>query len=187
MGKSPQDRMVVVGQFAGPHGVRGEFKLRSFTERAEDIVAYGPLYTEEGRILTASLLREVKPGLFLARAPEVKTPEEAAAFKGAKLSVPRRALPAPDEDEYYIEDLIGLTALTPSGEVVGRVRQVADYGAGPIIELAPVSGKGALLLPFDRTHVPTVDFGASRLIVDPPVDEGTEREDDLDRNKSGDT
>ena len=39
---------VCVAKVVGAHGLRGALKLRCFTERPEDVAAYGPLYDDQG-------------------------------------------------------------------------------------------------------------------------------------------
>ncbi|WP_370336174.1 ribosome maturation factor RimM [Parvularcula marina] len=174
-------RMVVVGQFAGTHGVRGGFKLRSFTEQPADIAAYGPVATEDGRKLTIKLVRELKPGLFLCSAPEITSPEEGDAYKGALLHVARELLPPPDEDEFYLDDLVGMTAVTPKGAPAGQVKAVVNYGAGDLVELSQVPGrKGAVLLPFTKEAVPEIDLAAGQLTVILP-----EEDDEMPPDDSG--
>ena len=172
--------LVVVGQFAGPHGVRGQFKLRSFTDDPADVAAYGPLKTPDGRTLTVRLVREVKPGLFVAAAPEIDSPEACEAFKGATLSVPRAALPAPGDDEFYLEDLTGLRAVTPDGMPAGQVRAAVNYGAGDLIELQGVPDRGTVLVPFTKDDVPAVDVPGGTLTVVLPeeTDDGPEEGED---------
>ena len=145
--------------------MRGQFKVRSFTDDPADVAAYGPLGTPDGRTLTVTLVREQKPSLFLATAPEIDSPEACEAYKGAKLSVPRAALPDPDEDEFYLDDLVGLRAVTPEGEAAGRVKAVVNYGADDVVELTGVPGRGTVLLPFTREDVPSVDVGGGTLTV----------------------
>ena len=165
---------VIIAQFAGPHGVRGQFKIRSFTDEPADVAAYGPLQTPDGRTLTLRLVREQKPGLFVAEAPEIGSPEACEAFKGAKLSVPRAALPETDEDEFYLDDLVGLTAVTPEGASAGRVKAVVNYGASDLVELSGVPERGTVLVPFTRDAVPRVDLPGGTLTVVLPEDEDDE-------------
>lgn len=177
MAKTPD--LVVVGQFAGPHGVRGEFKLRSFTAVPKDLGAYGPLTTLDGAVLTPRLIREVKDGLFVATAPQVTAREGCEPFSGALLHVLRAALPAPDEDEYYLDDLVGLKAVDLSGNPAGSVKAVVNYGAGDIVELMGVPDrKGLVLLPFTKAAIPQVDIAAKTItVVMPSLDEDPDPED----------
>lgn len=158
--------MVVVGQFAGPHGVRGAFKIRSFTEAPADVASYGTLKTEAGKPLNIRIIREIKPALFLCEAAEINSPEDCDIFRAAKLYVPRSNLPAAEDDEFYLEDLIGLKAITVNGQDAGRVKAVVNYGAGDIVELFNVPGrKGSVLLPFTRDDVPEIDLTTGLITV----------------------
>ncbi|MEO1659044.1 MAG: ribosome maturation factor RimM [Pseudomonadota bacterium] len=165
MPSSPDERMVVVAQFAGSHGVRGDFKIRSFTDDPEAVFSYGRLMTKEGKALTPKPVRQVKPALFLVRATEISSPEDCDAYKGALLLVPRSALPdTDDEDDFYVEDLVGLRAVSTAGEDVGRVKAVPNYGAGDLIELQ--TADGPLLLPFTKASVPGIDLAAGVVTVE---------------------
>lgn len=173
-------RLVCIGAFAGAHGVRGEFKVRSFTEVPEDVAAYGPVCSEDGsRVFTLSLIRALKPGTLLARAPEIASREEAEALKGTKLFVPRNVLPAPeDEDEFYLEDLAGLTIRDESGVEIGRIKAVVNHGAGDIVEVKPATGK-VELYPFTKEIFPEIDIAGGWVIFHRPP-EPTETGSDLD-------
>ena len=159
---------VCLGAIAGPHGVRGAFKIKTFTADEAAIGDYGPLETEDGaRRMAVRVVRVLKPGLVLATAPEITSPEAARALSGVKLFVDRSALPAiDDEDEFYIEDLVGLSAVFPDGAPAGRVKAVHDFGAGDILEVDRIPGRNkSALLPFTRALVPTIDLAGGRIIL----------------------
>lgn len=162
------DRLVCLAAIAGAHGVRGAFRLKTFTAGEQAAASYGPLRTEDGsRRLTLKIVRVLKPGLALATAKEISTREDAEALAGTKLYVARAALPAvEDENEFYHEDLIGLAVVDEAGASQGRVAAVHNFGAGDILELKdrPGGAKPALI-PFTRAAVPEVDLAAGRLIV----------------------
>ena len=175
MSKKP---LICLGAFASPHGVRGEVKVRAFTAVPEDIAAYGPLTDEKGKqAYTLSLLRQPKPGLFVARVEGIETRDQAEALKGIKLYVARAALPPPGEDEFYYEDLVGLAAQTPDGASFGKVKAVLNHGAGDILELTGVPDKkGAVLIAFTKEAVPEIDFTAGQITVVPPPEDDPEEE-----------
>ena len=168
------EKRVCVGAIAGAFGVQGEARLKSFCAEPEAIAAYGPLSTEDGsRQYTVRITRPVKGG-FAARLSGVATREEAEALKGTRLYAQRSRLPALPDDEFYHADLIGLEAVDTGGAPVGRIAAIHDHGAGDVIEIARGGGK-AVLIPFTRAVVPTVDLAAGRIVADPP--EGTLEED----------
>lgn len=158
--------LIVVGQIAGAFGVKGEVRVRSFTDDPEACFAYGPLMDETGKvILTPKRCRPLKD-LFGVLAEEPLQREDWEALKGTNLHVPRSALPATGADEFYIVDLIGCTVVHEDGRELGIVRNVPDFGAGSLLEITPPDGQG-FYLPFDPENAPGVDLDARRITVAP--------------------
>jgi len=141
-------------------------RLKSFCADPAAIGAYGPLVTDDGRSFGVSLLKPLA-GAFAASLTGVATRKAAEALKGTRLYTPRSRLPALVEDEFYHADLIGLEVVDSGGAVLGRVRAVADHGAGDILEIIR-PGAAEILVPFTREAVPAVDLAAGRIVVDPP-------------------
>ncbi len=108
------------------------------------------------------------PGGLSARLSGVATKEAADALRGTSLFADRSKLPNLPDDEFYHADLIGLDVLDTGGAKIGTVRAVFNHGAGDILEIFAPGRKTALLLPFTKAIVPTVDLTAGRIIVDPP-------------------
>ena len=165
-------KFLCVGEITGVHGVRGAVRLKSFTEQAEDIVAYGPLYDEAGervfRLRIESRAFAKKGGGILRATIEGITDRgKAEALKGLKLYLPRAALPETGEEVFYHADLIGLEARQTSGERLGRVIALHNYGAGDNIEIG-IEGKESLVLPFTKKVVPEIDLKGGYLRVEPP-------------------
>lgn len=159
---------VLVGIAGAPHGVKGEVRVKSFTEDPLDLGAYGPLETEDGRRLEIESVRLGKE-VVVVRLAGVRDRDAADALKGMRLYVPREKLPAPDDaDEFYHADLIGLAVVARDGSPLGRIVAVPDFGAGPLLEIAPESGGATVLLPFVKAHVPEIDLAGGKVIADPP-------------------
>jgi 16S rRNA processing protein RimM len=159
---------ICVGVLAGSFGVQGEVRVKSFCAEPTDVASYGPLFTEDGsRAFTLKLTRPVAGGLG-ARLSGVSTKEQADALKGTNLYVDRQKLPSLPDDEFYHADLIGLDVVDTGGVPVGRVLAVHNHGAGDLLEIKPNGPKDAILLPFTRAIVPTVDLTAGRIVVDMP-------------------
>jgi 16S rRNA processing protein RimM len=154
-----------VAQIGAPHGVRGEVRLRSFTEDPMALTRYGALEAEDGtRALELETLRPARNAL-VARFAGVTDRETAAELRNVKLYVPRARLPEPEDDAYYHGDLIGLMAVDPHEAVLGTVCAVQNFGAGDLIEIAPSAGGPSVLLPFTKAFVPLVDIPAGRIVI----------------------
>ncbi|WP_127077894.1 ribosome maturation factor RimM [Rhodomicrobium lacus] len=172
------DDKVLLGRIGGAHGLRGEVKIATFTAAPEDITAYGPLSSADGtRVFVISGMRAVSAGSVIARLKGVADRTQAEALNGIELYVSRDALPPPDDkDEFYYSDLIGLAAVSPDGDVVGKVIGVHNFGAGDLIEVRFDGDRQPVLIPFDNAHVPHVDLGGGRVTVVRPSYEGGEGE-----------
>ena len=157
---------IQLGVIGRAHGVRGLVKITSHTADPADLTAYGPLSDAEGRFyaLTWKADGVAEVARIVDGVPvKVTDRNQAEKLTNTKLFIDRSALPPPDEDEYYLTDLIGLTAVDPAGKTLGTVSVVHDYGAGASFEIV---GDGApLIIPFTAACVPTVDIAAGRLVV----------------------
>jgi 16S rRNA processing protein RimM len=163
--------MVCVGVVAGARGLKGEVRIRSFTEDPANLAAYGPVWDKAGERSFRLRVTGRSKGQILAVVEGIADRNGAEALKGQELYVPRAALPEPEDEEYYHADLLGLRAelaegSSGTGEFLGRVRAVHDFGAGSMIE---VDGgpAGALIVPFTRVAVPLVDIAGGRIVIVP--------------------
>jgi 16S rRNA processing protein RimM len=160
---------ICIARIGAAHGVRGAVKLWTFTEDPLAVKSYGPLTTKDGaRQFEVAHAREARDHL-VATLKGITTREEAERLNGIELYVARDRLPVTEDDEYYHADLIGLAAVTPSDEPLGRVVAIHNFGAGDIIEIAPAHGE-AMLLPFTNAVVPTVDLKGGRVVIELPVE-----------------
>lgn len=163
------DDLIQVGRVAGAFGVRGEVRITSFTAEPAALLDYKDLRREDGSAgLTLVSGRPAKGGV-VARAREIETREQAEAMRGLKLFIPRTALPEPDEDEFYVTDLIGLAVESIDGAPLGTIKAVQDFGAGDLLEIVPPEGGATWYLPFTMEAVPDVRLGEGKVIgVRPP-------------------
>lgn len=157
----------MLGVVIGAQGIRGEVKVKAFTAEPEAIGDYGPLQDARGeRRFDLTVRRWVKGDVVTAAIAGVSDRNAAEALKGTELYVSRDALPEAEDGEFYYADLVGLTAVTPAGAVLGSVVAVHNFGAGDMLEVKPESGK-SVMVPFIDDAVPEVDLAGGRLLVDP--------------------
>ncbi len=157
--------LVLVGLITGAHGIRGEVKLRSFTAEPQALASYSPLETAKGARIEIAKLRPQKEG-FIAVLKGVADRNAAEALKGTELFVPRARLPEPDENEVYIHDLIGLPVHLADGSLLGEIVDVADFGAGDLIDVKVEGRKDTVLIPFADQYVLEAD--GEKVVVDLP-------------------
>ena len=157
--------LILVGQVGGAFGVKGEVRITAFTQTPLALLDYRDLKREDGApALTLLSGRAAKAGL-VARVKEIATPEQADALRGLRLYVARDVLPEPDEDEFYLADLIGLEARDPTGVVIGRVKAVQNFGAGDLLEIQPATPGPSWWLAFTRQTAPEIRLVEGVIVI----------------------
>ena len=163
------ERLIVMGVIGKPHGVHGLLRVNAFTEDAEALADYEPLVDRNGRqfALTwvngnVAQLTEIS----VSGRRKITDRNEAETLTNVELLAPRSAFPEPEDEEFYLADLIGLAARDEAGKDLGTIAAVHDYGGGPSLEISP----GAMIVPFTRRAVPVVDVPAGHVVISPPAE-----------------
>ncbi len=133
------DKPVTLAVVTGAHGVTGEVRLKLFGDGPDSLKGYG-VFRAAVRMLTLKSVRPVHQGA-VARFAEIGDRGAAEALRGTELTVPRSALPPLGEGEYYHVDLIDLPCTSSTGEALGSIVAVENFGAGDIVEIERANGK----------------------------------------------
>ncbi|MGN6154287.1 MAG: ribosome maturation factor RimM [Sphingomicrobium sp.] len=154
-------KRIALAAVAGAHGVRGELRLKLFTDSAENLKRYETVYVGGAE----RKLESVRPGPAgaVVRIQGVVDRSAAEALRGSLLEVDRSALPPLEEGEYYHADLIGLVCVDRDGKELGRVVAVENYGAGDLLEVEASGGKTSLI-PFKPG---IAELEGERIVLDP--------------------
>ena len=161
---TPNILMGVVGR---PHGVRGLVHVHSYTAEPADLSRYNPLLDEAGRPWTLAWRGEGVAELRDAAGRPLADRTAAERLVNTKLHIERHRLPAPDGEEFYLADLVGLEARDAAGARLGKVAVVHDYGAGTSLEIERGS-LASVVVPFTRAAVPEIDVAGGNLTIVPP-------------------
>ena len=161
---APRDR-VLVGVITAAHGIRGEVKLRSFTATPAAIADYVPLETTAGVKLEIQRMRAQKDG-FIASFRGITDRTKAEALKGAQLFVQRNQLPGLEAGEVYVHDLIGRPVQLGRSNLAGEIIDVANYGAGDLIDVRIAGRDDTVLIPFAPPFV--ADASGEKILIDLP-------------------
>jgi len=177
MNDNPTKQMMCIAAVAGAFGVKGEVKIKSFTENPKDCLTYGPFRNEAGKIILTPVRSRPVKKFFAAICEEVKTREQAEALKSTKLYAFKDQLPEPEEDEFYYSDLIGLSVEQVDGSSMGKVKAVHDFGSGDLLEIK-TPGQKDWYHPFTKEAVPTVDIKGGRVVIKVVEPDETGREEE---------
>ncbi len=161
------DSLILMGVIGKPHGVRGAVHVHGYGEDLHALASL-KLRDEHGQPVTLTWISEGIARITLHKngVPHAVTDRDGAArLTNTKLLLPRADLPPPAEDEFYLADLIGITAYLTDGRKAGLVAAVHDYRAGASLEL-----DNGTLIPFTRDAVPEIDLATSRITIVPPTE-----------------
>ena len=154
-------KRVALAAVAGAHGIKGELRLKLFSDSVESLARQARLYVG-GRELA---LKDVKDGgkTAIARFEGITDRSAAEALRGSLVEIDRDKLPPLEEGEYYHADMIGLTCVDDAGKPVGTVIAVENFGAGDLLEVERPDGKRSLI-PF---RDPIARLDGERVVIDP--------------------
>ncbi len=154
---------VPIGVVVGLHGVRGTLRVRAFGSGRHIREGMEPVVGGARRRISAA--RETPKG-FLVDVEGVGSREDASSLKGEELLIGRGDLDPPEEDEFYVADLVGLTAIDDAGEVLGVVSDSFETAAHEVLVVR--QGHHEVYVPFTREHVPNVDLESGQVLIRPP-------------------
>ena len=156
---------VCLGAIVGVHGIRGEVKVKSFSDDERHLTRYGALENESGdKTFELKIVGHSKE-LLRVKIKGVDDRNTAETLIGTGLYVARDVLPKLDDEEYYHTDLIGLEVHLKNGDVAGVVNAIYNFGAGDLIEIKLTDGQ-LEMLPFTKQFVPVIDIKNHFIIVE---------------------
>ena len=155
------DKRVALAAVAGAHGVKGEVRLKLFSDSSAGLASQKTVFLGgvERRLLG---VREGGKAA-IARFEGIGDRSAAEGLRGQLVEVDRSELPPLEEGEYYHADLIGLSCVDRDGESVGTVVAVENFGAGDLLEVELEGGRRSLI-PY-REGI--ADFEDGRIVLDP--------------------
>lgn len=173
------DNPVLLAQIGAPHGVKGELRVKSFTAQPSALSDYKILFGADGTAFEITSMRPAK-NMHVVSFKGVTSREMAEKLNGTRLYVDRASFPDDNQqDEFYITDIIGMNVLDKSGNRIGAVVDLVNFGAGDLLEIEPGGDKatstGNFMLAFTRQNVPEIDFASKSVTIVRP-EETSERD-----------
>ena len=170
-------RMIVLGVITSAHGIKGEVKIKPFTENPDSIANYGKVSIEGERCFKIVITGRHKD-LLICRLDDITNRDQAEILKGEMIYVPHDRLPRDDEAWYHAQ-ILGITVENADGVAVGVATGFFDFGGGALIEVAREDGE-KILLPFTAERRILIDLHNKicRLTIDPVWLESPGKQDD---------
>lgn len=158
-------KKVCLGKIVGVHGIKGEFKVKSYTAVDHDIASYGDLEDKTGKLKFSLKVTGHSKDLLRIKIKGIDDRTTAETLIGTELYAPRGVLPELKTDEVYYEaDLVGLKVFDEQKNEVAKVIGFYNFGAGDILEIKLKTGR-AEMLPFNKAYVPEINLEDGYIIV----------------------
>ena len=160
-----EDKRICIGAIVGVHGIKGEVKVKSFTEPDTNVDKYGAVENKSGSQKFELKVVGHSKELLRVKIKGVNDRTTAEALIGNGFYINREVLPElEDEDEFYEADLIGLE-VRQDNQVIGTVAGLYNFGAGEIIEIKLKSTGKLEMLPFTKAYVPDIKMSDGYMTV----------------------
>lgn len=158
---------IAVGKVGRAHGLNGELRFFPYNDGSSVFEVIDQVQLDLKGNIMKTRVTQLRGGarFLIMRLDGVRGRQDAEKWTHAELSVPAELFEELDDGEFYGFELEGLDVIHPkSGKKVGRVDELVDFGAGPILR---VRYRGVeLFVPFAEPYVGGVDLDAGLIEVD---------------------
>lgn len=162
------DNLVCLGIITSPHGIKGAVKVKTFTEKPENISLYGELISgdESYKIDSVSVIGD---NLVIATISRVNSRNEAELLRNRKLYTERNKLPKlNDENEFYQSDLINMEVRLENNDLYGYIKSIHNFGSGDVLEISVISTKKNIMLSFTKEIFPHINVKERYIALNMP-------------------
>lgn len=171
--RDPAD-LLLVGRVGRAHGVRGEVKMRPETDdpdRLRDVetlyLGTDPEAVRPHAVASVRMQQVKKKGTVVVLGlADVDGRDAAMGLKGLNVYAHPDDLPALDEDEFFLHDLVGLAVVTVDGDAVGTVRDVMDLPAHDVLVIDRGDQPDAMV-PAVAEFIDDIDLEAGTVAIRP--------------------
>ena len=134
-------RYLESGKIINTHGLHGEVKIEPWCDEPEFLLDFDRLYidNESYKVLNA----RVQKNFVYIRFDGVDDLDKAIALKNKIVSIDRNDNPLP-EGEYYLQDIIGLKAVSDTGDELGKISDILTLPSGKVYV---IKGEREILVP----------------------------------------
>jgi 16S rRNA processing protein RimM len=154
---------IVIGKILTAHGVRGLVKFRSYMDDIDDLPDYNPVTCADGRIINITI-KNSAGGEYIAEITGISDRTIAESFRNQEIFIAREKLPETDSDEFYIDDLIGLSVLDTNQTKIGTIQNIVNFGASDLFEIKHENGK-LFYCPMAEPYLVALDIETSLVVI----------------------
>lgn len=158
-------KFIAVGEVRGVHGLKGFFKITSFTQNPDNIFKFKSF--KIGNNYKSTNLNKIKelPNGYIVSCKEVDSREKSELIVGSLIEIDSSELPEiNNQKKYYFHELINLEVKDENKKTLGKVCSVENYGSADLIEVRKKDQKD-FFIPFSKATIKKVDLEKKLLLV----------------------
>ncbi|MCL2186317.1 MAG: ribosome maturation factor RimM [Treponema sp.] len=156
----------IVGFLGAPFGVKGFIKVRSASGEIDHLLKLqSVIVSKDGKERTLKIAESKASGQsVLMHFAGIDSPEDAQILNGSLLLANREEAAPLSENEFYIEDLKGLSVVSESGEKIGSLTDIIEGGGGELAEIKMPSGEKKLV-PFRKEFIKEILIAEKKIVL----------------------
>ncbi|AOL97425.1 MULTISPECIES: ribosome maturation factor RimM [Bacillus] len=159
-----------VGKIVNTHGIKGEVRVISKTDFAEERYKPGnTLYLfMDGRnepVEVTVNTHRLHKQFHLLQFKERQNLNEVEELKNAIIKVPEEELGELNEGEFYFHEIIGCEVFTEEGELIGKVKEILTPGANDVWVIGR-KGKKDALIPYIESVVKHINVREKKIEIE---------------------
>ena len=158
-------QLVVIGEVRAVHGLKGHFKITSYTQTPDDFFRFGPYRLgKDYANISLKKIKDLKTG-YLVSCDQIYTRELAEKIVGLTIEIDQSCLPQINKlNQFYYHQLINLIIKTEDGKNIGKVISVQNFGSSDLLEIRKKNRKD-FFIPISDSTVKKVDLNKKIIIV----------------------
>lgn len=162
--------MILIAKIGAAHGVKGHVKVKSYSEKYENLKIYKKLYDQNGKIYVVKNVKALKDDMGVVKFEGINDRNEAERLVNIELYIQRDKLSPTEEDEFYVSDLVGLEVIDEKkNEIIGTIINVPNFGAGSLLEIKPLDkSEPTWYLEFSQRNVSEINLQSKKAKIQMP-------------------
>jgi 16S rRNA processing protein RimM len=152
-----EKKNICIGKILAPHGVKGLVKISLYTDSPHQILTYGKIFNKSESKEFEIKIKSEQKDIFLAQINGITDRTQAESIKGTMLYISRADLPDPEEEDFYINDLINLNVVDENKNILGKVVNFYNFGSGDILEVNFTHNNKLKAYTFTKNNFPKID------------------------------
>lgn len=160
-------KFISVGKILNFHGIQGDAKVGFSKNQQDFFCSLSKVFVKENEDYFPLIIKNVRlhKNFAIVKFEGISSIDELLKYKGALLFVEENTIrEALDEDEFLIDELVGLDVVDTEGNKLGFVVGVSNNGASDLLSVKTKS-KNISLIPFVKAIVPSVSLKEKKVII----------------------